>query len=170
MILRDARPEDMSWITHSWLASFADSDTAMLVTPRAAGFGAACAACGAWVPARRHGKSLPPVDKYWRGQRALVEQLIRLGRVRVAESDGLLDGFLAVGDNSAHPSTTAVVHYVYTRLSARGCGVAKALVAELGSPTVVIYTHRSRGVRGARLPAGWVYDPYEITRSLMRAA
>lgn len=170
MILRDARPEDIAWVSHSWVASFADSDTAILATPRSPQFGCECACCGAWLPKKREGHIAAAPDKYWRGQKALVAELLARSRTLVAESDGLLDGFICIGDNSAPPSNVAVVHYIYVRLSARERGVAKALVAELGSPSVVIYTHRSRGLRGSRLPPGWTFDPFEIHRTLARKA
>ena len=80
-----------------------------------------------------------------------MDTLASRARLTVAEDEGLIAGFLCWepwGEGHA-------VHYVYTRLSYRGRGVARELLASLpGGPC--LYTHRSRAVRG--VPDSWRFS------------
>ena len=158
--VRAAIPADLAWVTHSWLASFADSEFAMLSTPRDVIHVDMCETCGSARVKRYQGMACAGKE-YWSRHRALVERIISRSTLMVADTDGLLDGFACLEWYGDVP----VVHYVYVRLSARGTGVAKALLHGLDPYTLVKYSHRSRGLKAPRLPSKFRYDVYEMMRS-----
>lgn len=88
---------------------------------------------------------------------------------RVNHYCDLMDAYVAVSETDddailgwALMEPTAAgycLHYVFVRggaASARGCGIAKALVAAAGYD-VAFYSHRSNGVTS--VPRGWTYRP-----------
>lgn len=154
-MIRHATDEDMAFVMHAWVQSYADSDWALICTPKDAEHVRRCEACGA--SRVRVGKA---GGEYWRGHRALIGAIVRRSHLLVAESDadGLLDGFACFEPAATPP----VVHYVYVRMSARRKGVAKALLSPISDARRVIYTHRSRGFEQKRAPAHWHFDPYAI--------
>ena len=162
-MIRPAKNEDMQWVVHTWLAAFADSDAAMLVTPRDPEHTRRCDVCGQHRILRGAEGRAHPGNEYWRGHRRLVELLLTRSAVTIAEADdGLLDGFMVHTLSDGVP----VVHFLYVRLSARERGVAKALVSTLGPAQRILYTHRPRGLKAARLPKQFVYDHYQLYWSL----
>jgi hypothetical protein len=163
-MIRDHKPDDIAFIVSSWLQSFADSDAALLVTPRDSKHTSFCDVCGSYRVSRatrgHDGVRANPGDEYWKGHRRLIESLIESDRTLVYEADdGLIDAFMC------HlPGSPPVIHYVYVRLSARGQGRAKALVSTLGAVESIVYTHRSRTLKTSRLPGRgrFHYDPYQL--------
>ena len=156
--VRPARAEDMAFVENSWLQSYADSDTALICTPKDEPHTRKCQICGAYrVRTAKAGK------EYWNGERALMRALIRRSVLLVKEaSDGLLDGFACWQQRP----DGFFVHYVYVRMSARCKGVAKELLSPLLGEPLVVYTHRSRVVDARRMPKNFRFDPYELYRSI----
>lgn len=129
---------ERSFIAKSWCESFASSAMAKLLTY-----------AGSSPAVRSDEWHAGP--SYWRTWNPLIDTLMTRARVTVAEDEGLIAGFLCWepwGDGIA-------VHYVYTRLSYRGRGVARELLASLPSGPA-LYTHRSRGVRS--VPESWHFS------------
>lgn len=156
-MIRAATIDDLPFVRSAWLRSYASSDWATLVSPGER-YTSTCNRCGkASLRATRSGAGLTlrrPSEVYWSGQRALIDRLIRSAAVIVAQgADNLLDGFICF-------EPPDVLHYVYVRNlpTLRGTGIAKELCSLLTGP--VRYTHRSRQVDEARVPAGWVFSPY----------
>jgi GNAT superfamily N-acetyltransferase len=140
-MIRSPTPDDLRLVRSAWLESYATSDYAKLVTPPPQ-----------WEQNEKRGGRV-----YFTGQRELIERLIVSSVVLVAEGEAAqLDGFVV-----GWPA--AMLHYVYVKQSRRGRGLARALLEALdlraGQP--VVYTHRSRSVRGN--PRGWTYDPSPTT-------
>ena len=160
MLIRRATADDENMIRASWIRSFASSDMALVATPHTQAHTSVCSACG------RHALKKDRIDGghiryragevYWKGQAKLVDRLLGTCNVSVAEAqDGLVDGFVV--RELVHP----VVHFVYVRHSARGQGVAKALLDDLLSqPTR--FTHWSGGLHASKVPPGWRHDPYAL--------
>ncbi len=156
MKIRAAREDDLPFVVDTWRRSFADSDYASHVTPHDAAHMGQCGACGAWAIRTQAGKTLSSRE-YWTGQLSLIQRLVSGCTTMVCDSDdGILDGF------SCYALSPPTIHYVYVRRSARGKGVARALLSELSRETSIVYTHRTRQLRGARLPRGLSYDPYAL--------
>jgi GNAT superfamily N-acetyltransferase len=139
---RPMRPGERAFVAKSWVESFASSALSKLVSHSGT--------------EGRTDDFWRPNPEYWACWNALVNSLLdRCITIVAADSDdggpALVAGFLCW-----EPWESAVaVHYVYTRLSYRKLGVARALVSELpGGP--VYYTHRSRGI--ARPPEGWQFS------------
>lgn len=61
-----------------------------------------------------------------------------------------------------------VLHVVYVKARWRGLGVAKLLLAAL--PEVTTYTHLTKQIEPARLPATWNHDPMLALRPAHEAA
>ena len=174
-LIRAAVEEDLPFIINAWVKSFADSETAMVSTPRDGRYARRCERCNRWVP-----KQGELSGEYRHGQRRLIMTLLETSKTLIAEATdvktAMIDGFATYSRGPApvgqhmgfgwEPSW--VVHYVYVRKSARKRGVARALLAEvLEDPAVrVVYTHRSTGVDGSRLPRNVIFDPYEIYRHI----
>lgn len=139
-----AATNDLQFVRSAWLKSYASSEFARWHTPKAT-----------WEKNQAS-------DDYYDGQRGVIEAL--LGRAKVLvnedEAEGLqyLTGFLVY-----EPLT---VHYVYVRQSARGQGIARALIDAAGIPRdgslAVRYTHRARGIESSRLPRGWSFRLFPI--------
>lgn len=128
---------ERAFVARSWVESFGKSQQAKLLT------------FGGNLPDR--GDTWTPGAGYWRTWHALVDALLERAHVIVAEDAGLIAGFLCWEPWDG----AAAVHYVYTRLSYRGQGVAAALVGQVpAGPT--LYTHRSRGLRA--VPATWRFS------------
>jgi|HubBroStandDraft_6_1064221.scaffolds.fasta_scaffold791012_1 GNAT superfamily N-acetyltransferase len=159
-MMRPAGASDAAFVASSWLMSYASSDWATLVTPHDAEHVVKCDGCGACrVRAARQGHSTTwrAGACYWDGQKRLIAGLLATSNVTVMQSDddGLLDGWIV------RAVDRPVLHYLYVRRSARGRGVARALVADLAEePTT--FTHWPRGVRAQSLPKGWRFDPYVL--------
>ncbi|HTQ44517.1 MAG TPA: GNAT family N-acetyltransferase [Polyangiaceae bacterium] len=156
-VIRPMGAEDRAFVLAAWLRSYGDSESALIATPRDAGHLVTCEACGVSRVAIANGR--PKAGReYWHGQSQLVEALLRRATTLVAESvvDGveMLDGF------ASYELSPRIVHFVYVRRSARGRGLARQLVAELDGPGIVTYSHRTRTLSRARLPAHWRYSPY----------
>lgn len=160
MILRRAMPDEAPFVVKSWLHSYASSDWALMNTPKDERHTRQCGECGAaqLLSRKLNGGMMVPCagEQYWRGHRALVERLFVTCNVTVAVADdGLLDGFIA------RDCYEPVLHYVFVRDSARGRGVARALVADLiGEPAV--FTHKARGIKKARLPRAWTHSMFPL--------
>ena len=137
-----SRPGEANFVIKSWRESYADSDAAKRYA-----FHGRCPSF-----ADRFKWHAP--DEYYRTWDALIATLVSQCTVRMAENDetGLLAGFVCW---ELTGPWGVVVHYVYTRLSARGQGVAKQLIGELPGGRVM-YTHRGAGV--TRVPDGWVFS------------
>lgn len=128
-------PEERRFVANSWVASYASSDLARLMTP-----------IDVWGKNKGEGGR-----EYREGQNRLVDQLLARSSVRIVEVDSIVAAWACLeGD---------VVHYVFVRRMYRALGYVRALlVDELQRPTV--YTHRSRDVDPRRVPRGWRYDPW----------
>ena len=176
-LIRPATPEDEAFIAHAWLRSYETSDVAMLCTPHDGVLAERCDSCLGWKAVGRPHSS----GEYRHGQRRLIDYLMRTSTVVVAEATdvegGMLDGFAcyARGPGSLEAKMgegwepTWVVHFVYVRMSARGKGVARALLAPVldAGHVRVAYTHRTRTLDGTRMPKNFRYDIYETFRHLM---
>lgn len=128
---------ERSFIARSWVESFGTSQQAKLLT------------FGGNLPER--GTEWSPGGGYWRTWNALVDVLLGRAHVLVADADGLIAGFVCWEPWDG----MVAVHYVYTRLSFRGQGVAGQLLGHLpAGPT--LYTHRSRAVR--QVPPTWRFS------------
>lgn len=156
-MIRPAQPEDVPFIASAWLQSYASSPWAELCTPKDERHTTECGSCGhhSLQVSRTNGgmTKVHAGEVYWRGQRAIIARLLASANVCVYQNpDGLLDGFIA------RDHASPVLHYVYVRASARGRGVARALIDDLRT-SWTRYTHRSRSVDGKRVPQQWTFDP-----------
>ena len=133
--------EDLAFVRSSWLASYADSAWARYCTPGSE-----------W---RTRGRAGP---LYWEGQRARIERLIESCTVLVSKGDDeMIDGWACGTGGPESP----VVHYVYTRQSCRGQGIARALVmAVTGGRAEFRFSHMSKNLDLKRLPKGVYWQPY----------
>jgi hypothetical protein len=175
--IRLATPDDEAFIAYSWLRSFEQSDQATLCTPHDGTMAKRCDVCGRWSAVRGASSG-----EYKHGQRRLIAYLMQTSTTLVAEatdvSGGMLDGFACFARGPGELGTPLgqgwepvwVVHFVYVRMSARGQGVARALLADvLDSGNVrVSYTHRTPGIEACRLPRNFKYDPFETYRQLAK--
>lgn len=140
MNLRPLNPAiagERSFVVRSWVESYGTSNMAKSLT------------FNGLLP--RHDREWRPGNAYWRLWNPLVDVLVKRARVTVAEDNGLVAGFMCwePWDGSA------ALHYIYTRLSYRGQGVARDLLGILPSGPIV-FTHRSRAVRS--VPESWRYS------------
>jgi hypothetical protein len=160
-MIRPAVPEEHAFVKSSWLQSYASSDWALLCTPRTREH-VETAGCGhaALKSHRVRGMTVWHTgDAYWRGHRGVIDRLLASCNVSVFVIDEpMVDGFVV------RDRYQPVLHYVYTRASARMRGVARSLVADLLAAPSVTYTHASRHLDRAQLPAGWAFDPYGAFR------
>jgi len=132
-MIRPALPDDMRFVTSSWLKSFANSDFARLLTPNEI-----------W---ERHEAS----DAYYDAERIIIAACLERSVTLIADTPGMIDGWLVC--------EPGILHYAYVRQSARGRGVARALMSAAGitRATDIEYTHRSRGLTPAKVPKLWRY-------------
>ena len=157
-MLRAALETDRSFITSSWLQSFASSDVALLATEKDESHTVACAACNhrsLRTSGSRGGITRVHAGQaYWACQRRLIERLLATCNVAVVENeDGLIDGWVC------REPTRDIVHFWYVRASSRGRGVAKAMLEDIWNKAVM-YTHKTRGLDTSRLPKSWRFSDY----------
>lgn len=132
---RDSESE-RAFICKSWVESFKTSALARLVSQG----GITHEESRAWEPSLG----------YFVTWNALASSLVTRSRVRVADDEGVIAGFMVWEPwDSSH-----VVHYVYVRPAYRGKGVARSLLNEVPAGTTY-FTHRSRGLR--RIPPGFIF-------------
>ena len=132
-MIRPAAPDDMRFVTSSWLKSFATSDFARLLTPNE-------------IWARNESS-----DAYYDAERIIIGACLERSVTFIAATPGLIDGWLVC--------EPGILHYVYVRQSARGRGVARSLMVAAGvdGKAEIEYTHRSRGLTAAKVPKMWRY-------------
>lgn len=126
---------EVARISKDWKLSFATSNFARFVTPRAN-----------W---ERRASEL-----YWRWQGDIIERLLRESDVWVAswaEDSSTIVGWCV--------SSSGVVHYVYVGERFRRCGIARRLLAPALEHATMLYTHRTPACRALPIPPGWTYDP-----------
>lgn len=168
-MIRPAVDSDLGLIVDSWLKGYSSSELALAVAPKDDKHTAPCpschprAACGhRVVRSRRSGgvRLYDPGPVYWREQRKIIGRLIETCNVAVCSIDGdeMIDGWIV------RDWTRPIVDYVSVRLSARGKGVARQLVADLHEAQGVEYTHLSAGVDVEKLPKGWRFNPWGVFR------
>jgi hypothetical protein len=159
-LIRRATTDELRLIQNAWLKSYASSDWARFVTPRDDDHTVECSACGI--------RRLRQVTKngitthmagplYWERHHRLVESLLSSSNVSVAETNGVVDAWIV--RDEIYP----ILHYVYSRWSARKEGHARALCEDL-LPLRTRFTHWSRAIVGRRIPRGWIFDPYLLER------
>lgn len=143
----------------AWLRGFASSNIANDLSPRDGERSVLCRKCGQWgIP----WDSPHPPRIYWEGQRLVIAGLLNSSTNVVLEDEGRLTGFACFREKPV-----AVVHWVYVVRSSRGAGLARRMLTQLTCVGGVRYTHRTPRIRDARLPSGWVYDPYQVYWQLM---
>lgn len=174
-MIRHSTEDDVPFIVDSWMKSFADSPVGRILGVP----GQRCMQCEQPLP-----RDVRPSGWYEAGQRRLIKALMARSTVLVATADdvgdgSMLDGYAVYGRGPGAPGTPCdagwkpvwVVHYVYVRHSARGCGVARRLLAEPMCETGrVSFTHASRGLDKGKLPRNWSFDHYELFRFLEKEA
>lgn len=161
MTIRLATTDELPFVKSSWLQSYASSDFALLSTPKDADHTVPCPSCGHRALRAHRVRGITQYkagEEYWDGQKRLIDALIARSNVSVylVEDEGIVDGWIC------RSWSRPVVNYVYVRASARGQGVARALLDDLAGKPGVIYSHKSRNVDSKRLPRGWAFDPYEM--------
>jgi GNAT superfamily N-acetyltransferase len=127
LIIRDATAQDVPFVYDSWIQSYRACNT----------------------------MKLQHTQRYYEGQRGLIEKILRRegAAVKVATSSAEPDVIL--GWCCVEPDAN-VLHYVYVKHRARGCGVARMLLECLHG--AVTYTHKT----GCHAPRGWRWDPYML--------
>jgi len=142
MHIRRATDLDLVFVRSSWLRSFASSELAQHISRN--------------DPKYCKGQEASQI--YWSGQKLLINSILARSTTLVkAESPTYVLGCIVYEPND-------IVHYAYTRMSARGKGVFRELVKESNLDKSVRLTHWTRGMRTDRLMPGWQYDCFVLMR------
>lgn len=132
--LRNMRPEDKSFILNSWLKSYRQA------------------------PAVRRMEN----NAYYHEQQKVIHDLLDNVNVLIAcnEADNnQIYGYLV----SQRISNVFVIHFLYTKLTFRNCGIAKMLIQardhDLGK-VAAVYTHHTDAANRLAYKYRFTYNPY----------
>lgn len=143
IMLRAAKPSDVPFLTSTWLKSYRDAPAVRGVPNRV----------------------------YYYYHHKVLEALLTRCTVMVACYDHTPDQILGYVCAELFDSAL-VVHYVYTKQTFRGFGVARKLVKHLidaEKPPAVLYTHKTKDVfpiERKMKGEGWIFHPYMLWVSL----
>lgn len=137
-IVRQATPDDVSFVFSSWLKSFRDAATVRGV----------------------------PSSLYYPAQHAVIETLLQRPCCTALVACDPKDQSQIYGYVVAEYVTDGlIIHFTYTKFNMRNLGIAKALVSTLVVPAIkfVQFSHRTRAVDtlDSKLSAaGFVFNPF----------
>jgi hypothetical protein len=137
-IVRQATPDDVSFVFSSWLKSFRDAATVKGV----------------------------PSGLYYPAQHAVIEGILQRQCCTALVACDPQDPSQIYGYVVAeYVGEGLVIHFTYTKFNMRNLGIAKALVTTLVVPTIkfVQFSHRTRAVDtldSKLTAAGFVFNPY----------
>lgn len=139
IIIRDGNADDEALVYATWLRSYRHSPFARNIRSR----------------------------DYFANQHRVISEILARKDTRVVCAALASDPIVCVGWMVAEPERN-LAHYVYTKKSWEGQGIARRLLDAIPSyPDTLVYSHRTHGQDGRvdrilRQHGGhWLYNPYE---------
>lgn len=136
ILIRDARPGDLSFVFSSWLRSYRETRNAKVLDNRT----------------------------YYAGQHRIIEKVIERAHVLVATSQDDSDQILGyIIYEHINDDKDLVVHWLYTKLPFRNYSIAKQLlqtVVGISKADKVIITHLPKLDKKIFLDTRFLYNPY----------